>query len=146
MFDAGNMNRNYRASPRSKTPIGVIPARVAGIHRAAHANLTKAQGRTTTANSRRTEKWSPVTPACAGSGKHRGDAVGWFKALAILLRMQSRISRIRKQLPDKHWRVFRGRDTFDVIVCFAPDDNNPKRSLSARAAHAIGDARQYHAE
>ena len=59
---------------------GVIPARVAGIHFAASVNVSKARCRDAIDRAARTEKWVPVTPAFAGAGKHRDDAVVCFKA------------------------------------------------------------------
>ena len=61
MSNDGDMNQNQWVSPRLTTLLGVIPARVAGIHFAAHAAFAKVHGRATTANTRRTEKWAPVT-------------------------------------------------------------------------------------
>ena len=56
-----DMHQDQRISRRLKPPLGVIPARVAGIHRAASASRLGTHGRATVANTRRTEEWAPVT-------------------------------------------------------------------------------------
>ncbi|MGI9477547.1 MAG: hypothetical protein ACR2PI_12665, partial [Hyphomicrobiaceae bacterium] len=50
-----------REASNRETPTGVIPARVAGIHRAASESVAERQGHTTTANAARAEEWTPVT-------------------------------------------------------------------------------------
>ena len=61
--------------------LGVIPARVAGIHCAASPRRAKWHGRARIASARREEKWTPVTLASAGAGMHRADAVIWFEVV-----------------------------------------------------------------
>ncbi len=47
--------------PAHASTAGVIPARVAGTHRTASANICKARRRATTAPASSPEKWAPVT-------------------------------------------------------------------------------------
>ena len=83
-FNAEANCRYPDRTPNLITTTGVIPARVAGIHRAASAKVAMMQCRETTADAPRTEQWAPVTStgvtALRGSRPRSSSFAGRAKA------------------------------------------------------------------